>query len=88
MTGTRDVSTSQVLGIFSLFFIYFANKNLQKTMYITVYGIKQNYNKTRYKTLSDLELIFEQLYNAFDDSLDAASISLKLEQLKQGMKSC
>jgi hypothetical protein len=41
-----------------------------------------------YEPLSDLELSFEQLFYAFDDNLDAASISLKVEQLEQGMKGC
>jgi hypothetical protein len=41
-----------------------------------------------YEPLIDLELSFEQLYNAFDDSLDAAPISLKVEQLEQGIKGC
>ena len=41
-----------------------------------------------YEPLSDLELSFEQLYCAFDDNLDAASNSLKLEQLEQGIKGC
>jgi hypothetical protein len=39
-------------------------------------------------SLNDLELSFEQLYNAFDDILVVASIHLKVELLEQGTKGC
>ena len=41
-----------------------------------------------FEPLNGLEITFEQLYNASDDNLGAASVHLKFELLEQGTKGC